>query len=58
MKKMELKADVAKNRIYMVLAGFITDEEMNEFEKKSYEVFKALKPGFSSINDISDFKPE
>lgn len=52
-----IRADVAKNRLYMVLNGFFTDEEIHIAAEKTIEEIKKLKAGFAVINDISTFKP-
>jgi hypothetical protein len=57
MKKAEIRADVSKNRLYLVLAGFFNDEEMKQIVDHAIEEIKKLKPGFDGINDISEFKP-
>lgn len=57
MEKYMIRADIAKNRLYMVLKGFFTDEEIHTAAQKTVEEIKKLKPGFAVINDISTFKP-
>ena len=57
MNKIEIRADVSKNRIYLVLAGFFNDEEMKKAADQAIQEVKKLKPGFAVINDISKFKP-
>ncbi len=47
----------AKNRIYMRLEGFLTDQEVHEFVEQQIAAIKTMKPGFDVINDISNFKP-
>ncbi len=47
----------AKNRIYMRLEGFMTDEEVHKFVQEQIAAIKTMKPGFDVINDISNFKP-
>lgn len=53
----EVRADIARNRLYIVLDGFFTDEQAVE----AFEAVKAgvdqLQPGFDVINDVRTFKP-
>ncbi len=55
--KVDIHADVAKNRLYMILGGFFQDEEVEKAVDKVMEEVNKLKPGFDVINDISEFKP-
>lgn len=55
--KVDIRADVAKNRLYLVLGGFFADAEMVPIVDKCIAEAKKLKPGFDVINDISEFKP-
>ena len=57
MNKLEIRADTLKNRMYLVLDGFFTDEEMKKAADEAIQEVKKLKPGFAIINDISKFKP-
>ncbi len=57
MQKLEVRADIAKNRLYMIVGGFFTDEEMVKAVDQVIEGIKKLKPGFDIINDISEFRP-
>jgi hypothetical protein len=52
----EVKCDTVKNRLYIKIAGFITEQELKETADKTIENVKKLKPGFSTINDISGVK--
>ena len=52
-----VRADAAKNRLYVKLAGFFDYDELKASTDKSIEEVKKLKPGFDVINDISEFKP-
>ncbi len=47
----------AKNRIYLRLDGFLSDQEVHEVVEKQIAAIKTMKPGFDVINDISNFKP-
>ena len=57
MDKMMVRADVVKNRLYLTLVGFFSDEEMKQGSDQVIEFINKLKPGFNIINDISKFKP-
>ncbi len=50
-------ADVPKNRLYLILKGFIHDEMVKAAADLTIEEAKKLQPGFDVINDISEFKP-
>jgi len=52
-----IRADVAKNRLYVKLVGFFDYNEMKASTDKTIEEVKKLKPGFDVINDVSEFKP-
>ena len=53
----EIRADSNKNRLYVVLEGFFTDQQVKEAADKTIEEIDKLRPGFDVINDISKFKP-
>lgn len=53
----EVVPNRAKNRIYIRLEGFMSDQEVHEFVEKQIAAIKTMKPGFDVINDISNFKP-
>jgi len=57
MEKMVIHAKVAKNRMYMELAGFFSDEEMAQVYDKFASELKKLSVHFDVITDISKFKP-
>jgi hypothetical protein len=52
-----IKADVAKNRLYVTIQGFLEDKEMKACTDMTISESKKLKPGFDVITDISQFKP-
>ena len=52
-----VKADVAKNRLYITLEGFFKVEEMKACTDLTISESKKLKPGFDVITDVSQFKP-
>ena len=52
-----VKADIAKNRLYITLQGFIKAEEMKACTDLTISESKTLKPGFDIITDITQFKP-
>jgi hypothetical protein len=53
----DIRADTAKKRLYLILAGTFEDGEMKQVADKTIREVKKLKPGFDIINDISDCKP-
>ena len=55
--KIDIRADVAKNRLYLVLIGFFQDDEVKVASDKCIAEATKLKAGFDVINDISQFKP-
>ena len=52
-----IEATPAKNRIYMKLKGFLSDDQVQAAADKFLDELKNLKPGIDIINDISEFKP-
>ncbi|MDD5095629.1 MAG: hypothetical protein PHV74_14820 [Dehalococcoidia bacterium] len=52
----EARANVEKNRLYMKISGFFTDEEAKETADRSIAAMKKLKPGFDIITDGSELK--
>jgi hypothetical protein len=52
-----IKADVQKNRLYVILVGFFHYDEMKACTDKTIEAVKKLKPGFDVITDLSKFNP-
>ncbi len=57
MAKYDIRADIVKNRLYIKLDGFFSDEELKEGVDKIIVEAKKLTKGFDVINDISSFKP-
>jgi hypothetical protein len=52
----DAKADVAKNRLYITLKGFLTDEEAKNAADLVIAEIRRLRPGFDVITDVSEFK--
>ncbi len=52
-----IEPDIEKNRLYIKLAGFFTDEALKEAADRSIEEASKLGTGFDIINDISELKP-
>lgn len=52
-----VRADQAKNRLYIVLDGFISAEEAQEAAAAIKAGADQLQQGFDIINDIRTFKP-
>ncbi len=57
MEKYRIYANVPKNRLYLILNGFFTDDEVHTASDLTISEIKKLQPGFAIINDISTFKP-
>jgi hypothetical protein len=55
-KPSEVRVDLAKNRLYLFLRGYWSAETAAAVSAKIKHDAKALKPGFSIINDISQVK--
>jgi hypothetical protein len=55
--KIDVRANVAKNRLYMALDGFFSDEEAKQTADKGIAEASKLKAGFDIVNDIRGFKP-
>lgn len=55
--KIDIRADVSKNRLYIVLGGFFQDEEVRVASDKCITEAGKLSRGFGVVNDISEFKP-
>src|SRR5262245_59716043 len=53
----EIRASVAKNRLYLRMVGFMTDDDARRVADTIINEFQKLKPGFDVINDISGLKP-
>ncbi len=53
----DIRADLVKNRLYLRLAGFLSDTQAREIANKIIEEAGKLKPGFDVINDIRELKP-
>lgn len=53
----EVRADVAKNRFYVTMRGYLSDAEVAGVADQTIEAMGKLKAGFACISDISTFKP-
>ena len=53
----DIKANIPKNRLYIRIKGFMTEEEAEIIGNRALEETKKLKPGFDVINDIRELKP-
>lgn len=53
----KIHSDIKKNRIYIILKGFISLEEAKEIEEKVIINVRKLSHGFSAIADTLDTKP-
>ena len=56
MGKFWTRADVGKNRLYVVLQDFFQADEAKEAAEAVIAEAKKLRPGFDCINDISTVK--
>ncbi len=52
----DVRADLPANRIYVTLAGFSNDQEMEQHIVRVTAEVRRLKPGFVMISDISRMK--
>lgn len=52
-----VRADTAKNRLYITLRGFLTDSEVKAAADTVIAEASKLRPGFDAINDITTFEP-
>ena len=57
MGRYEARADIRRNRLYVVLEGFISDAEAKDACDTTIAEASKLMPGFDIINDISTVKP-
>ncbi len=53
----DIQADVGKNRLSLVLKGFMNVDETKAAAEEAVAQAKTLKSGFTVINDITEFKP-
>jgi hypothetical protein len=52
-----IRADVMKNRLYISIKGFMTEEDAVTISDKASAEMRKLRPGFDVINDIRELKP-
>lgn len=57
MGKFDVRADPARNRLYIIAAGFFTDAEVRYAADQLMSQIDQLRPGFVSISDFGNFKP-
>ncbi|MGD0856285.1 MAG: hypothetical protein ABSA18_10830 [Dehalococcoidia bacterium] len=55
--KVEIRADIVKNRLYMHIQGFFPDDEARKIADIGIAEASKLKPGFDIVNNITGFKP-
>lgn len=53
----DIRADVLKNRLYISIKGFMTEEDAVIISDKASAETRKLKPGFDVINDIRELSP-
>jgi len=53
----DIRADIPKNRLYVILEGYFGDQDSLLGMEKAIAEVKKLRPGFAVITDISEFKP-
>lgn len=56
MGEFSARADVEKNRLYLVAKGFMTDDQMKAACELDIQELKKLKPGFDVISDVFELK--
>ena len=55
--KYDIRADVLKNRLYIVIQGFMSEEDAVIISDKASTEQRKLRPGFDVINDIRRLQP-
>ena len=55
MGQFDAHIDAGKNVIYMKFTGAFTEEEMTAANEKTLSLAKGLKPGFTAVNDITEY---
>ncbi|MFC1961074.1 hypothetical protein ACFLYO_10230 [Chloroflexota bacterium] len=53
----EIRVDTNKNRLYVILDGYLADDKIQEAVNTTKANIDQLKPGFDLINDARNFKP-
>lgn len=53
----DIRANPAKNRLYLKLAGMMSEAEAKTVADTIIREIAKLKPGWAVINDISELKP-
>jgi hypothetical protein len=53
----DVHSNTTKNRLYLRLDGFLTDQETKEAADQVIAHINKLRPGFDAITDISTYKP-
>lgn len=53
----ETRTDIAKNRLYFKLDGFLSDAEAITIAEKVVAEARRLRPPFDVISDLTAFKP-
>lgn len=53
----DIRADVMRNRLYLSIQGFMTEEDAVIISDKASAEMRKLKPGFGVINDIRGLRP-
>lgn len=53
----DIQIDTDRNRLYIILRGFLSDAEMQIAREKIIENVKKLSKSFDVVTDISTFKP-
>jgi hypothetical protein len=53
----KVHADIARNRLYITLAGFLSLEEAKACGDEAIALSKKLKAGYDVLTDITEFKP-
>ncbi len=53
----KIKADTARNVMYISLKGFLNETDVKEAVLQIRRTADSLRPGFVIVNDISEFSP-
>lgn len=53
----DIQIDTDRNRLYIILRGFLSDPEMQVAREQIIENVNKLSKGFDVVTDLSTFKP-
>ena len=56
-KKISVRADIKKNRLYTTLKGSLTEEDLAALPDELRKEAKKLKHGYTAISDVKEYRP-